>query len=936
MRQKFSRVPPDPENSPQNAILCPGMYGQKSLMLLHIKERFMSLSLFVRKMGVALLAVASPAIVFGQTTFVPLGNEYAIAGSLPGDQYWPQIALGSNGGCLVWQDNTDGAGWGVSAMRVDGSFSSSMSPFRVNQVIAANQENPQVSLLNGGGVAFVWQGGSNVSQHIYARFLSPTNTWLTGDVMVNTYTNHFQITPAIATLTNGNVIVVWSSFDQAGSNSLQDVYAQILAPSGQKVGGELPINEFTPYNQRSPSVAALAGGGFVVVWVSEQERVIGNTGTNQLDYSTQAPIASPSVDIYARLFDVNGNALGNEFLVNTNTRMCACPNVAATAGGGFMVTWMEKDLVVTQNGWDVYARPFSLLSNVPIGGSVQRVNTQLYGDQYLSKVSPSGTNSLIVWTSMGQDGSREGVYGQFLNGDGTPDGGEFRVNTVVVGPQMQQAVASDGLGHFVVVWTTFVGGGYGYDLHAQRYVDPTQPLGAPAQPAVTVVSSNALTVSWLPVAGLNVADYEVFADGATNPTAVVTNNIYAWTMTGLAPLSTHTFQLAYVLAGGQSSLLSLPASGMTGIATGSAAKGGSGGAIASSGTPVTLPFPDPINPPAPSNAVAASFSAIKGAYNGLFYDTNGVTSQSAGSFTATVSANRSFSAKLQLGAQSYSFSGQFNASGFWSNSVAGRGLSPLLVWLQLDLYGNDQISGQVSNGQWTAVLLADLAVFSSANGTPLAGQYTFVIPGDVVTASSSPAGDGVGAITVGKSGGVQWSGTLADGTSVAQSTALSKHNTWPLYVSLYNGGGLIIGWVQFASTPSEDLSSQVVWIQPGGPGTKYYPGGFTNEIPAVGSAYVSPPAPFGNAQVIFSGGNLASPLTIPVGWTKGSTVVNQSTNPFSLSLTTSSGLFKGSVTLPGMKQGSAFQGVLFEKSGIGQGYFLGTNQSGQLNFGPTP
>jgi hypothetical protein len=88
--------------------------------------------------------------------------------------------------------------------------------------------------------------------------------------------------------------------------------------------------------------------------------------------------------------------------------------------------------------------------------------------------------------------------------------------------------------------------------------------------------------------------------------------------------------------------------------------------------------------------------------------------------------------------------------------------------------------------------------------------------------------------------------------------------------------------------------------------------------------------------VIFSGGNLASPLAIPVTWSKGSTVVNQSTNKFSLTLTPASGLFKGSVTLPGTKQSAAFQGVLLEKSVSGQGYFLGASQSGQVYFGPTP
>jgi hypothetical protein len=76
-----------------------------------------------------------------------------------------------------------------------------------------------------------------------------------------------------------------------------------------------------------------------------------------------------------------------------------------------------------------------------------------------------------------------------------------------------------------------------------------------------VVSSNSLSVTWPVMAGYSVADYEVYADGATTPTAVVTNDW--WTMTGLANGSTHSFTLDYVLTSGGRSPMSAPASGTT-------------------------------------------------------------------------------------------------------------------------------------------------------------------------------------------------------------------------------------------------------------------------------------------------------------------------------------------------------------------------------------
>jgi hypothetical protein len=469
-----------------------------------------------------------------QNNFAAQGDEYPVAGTLPGDQVFPDLSLKPAGGFLVWQDNaTDGDGLGVSAVRLDSSFSRTLSTFRVNQQGAFDQERPRVALLNDGGAVFVWQGGKQGYQRIYARFLSASNTWATGDVLVNTFTNNSQITPAVAVLASGNVVVTWASFNQAAGNSLQDVYAQLLSPSGAKIGGEFRVNQATTFNQRLPAVAALADGRFVVAWVSEQQRF------------------ENSVDIYARFYGGNGAAASSELLINTSTNVTGHPAIAAGSDGGFLIAWSERDLSNRSNSWDIVARPVTAAG---AGGAVRRVNATLYGDQIGPRVSAIGTDYLVVWMSLGQDGSREGVYGRFLRGDGSPAGDEFRVNTTTVSQQMHPAVASDGVGRFLAAWTSFVGGPGSFDLYAQRYASTTQPLFAPDPPFVTVLSSNVLSVTWPALAGFNVDHYEVFADGAATATASVTNN--AWKLTGLAAGSTHWFQLAYVLADGRRSPLS--------------------------------------------------------------------------------------------------------------------------------------------------------------------------------------------------------------------------------------------------------------------------------------------------------------------------------------------------------------------------------------------
>jgi hypothetical protein len=271
----------------------------------------------------------------------------------------------------------------------------------------------------------------------------------------------------------------------------------------------------------------------VVIWIGEQQRF------------------ENSVDVYARVFTANGAAASGEILVNSGTNVCANPSVAPSSDGGFMVAWMQKDTLVRSNSWDVVARPFS---GNGFGGVTRRVNTHLYGDQLAPKVSASGSDYLVAWTSMAQDGSREGIYGQFLRSDGSPAGSEFRANTTTVSQQIQPAVASDGEGRFLALWTGFVGGAASFELQAQRYAIDQAPLSPPAPPFVTVLGSNALSVTWPELAGFDVASYEVYADGAASATAVTTDNW--WTMTALSPSSSHSFRLAYVLTDGRRSPLS--------------------------------------------------------------------------------------------------------------------------------------------------------------------------------------------------------------------------------------------------------------------------------------------------------------------------------------------------------------------------------------------
>lgn len=783
--------------------------------------------------------VAIPAVVFSQNSFVPSGGEYSIVGGLPGDQVHPCVSFTTNGGFITWQDNwIDGnGGLGIGAMRLENDLTGSEVPFRVNSLLAGDHENAQVSMLNNGGAVFAWQGGKQGFQHIYARFLSPSNNWVTGDVLVNSATNSFQSSPVIATLLNGNVVVVYGSMNQAGPNSMMDVYFQMFTPQGAQIGSEFLVNQFTSNNQRSPAVVALANGSFAISWVSEQERW------------TDANNGVPSVDIYARVFNSDGTPSavnsGTEFLVNVSSNICAYPSLAAAPDGGFMATWMERDLVVRANGWDIYARRFSGLG---VGGNVTRVNTQLYGDQSIPKIQSAGTNYFDIWNSMGQDGSKEGVFGSFLNDDASTSGNELQVNTTTRGSQMHQTLGSDGVGRFFAAWTSLGGRGVeGFDLFGQRYANPA---------LVSIGTNNNIFNN----------------DPNANPSSV-----------------------------------------------------------SNTPPPISVTLSNLPGPTISTTDITKTFNDVKGVYNGLVIDQqNGTGVANSGYVTITTTAKGSFSAKLQLGGKSYSFSGQFSPSG--TNSTK---LGQWTISLALDLHGGNVITGQIATGNSVLSLQANLNVFSKANPTPLAGAYTMVVQ-MVVPPLSGPTGSGVGTLNVSASGNVQYKLTLPDGTSVSGKTTLSGAGAWPLYAAAYKNSGVAIGWVQFSGAATNGFDGQCAWTKPAGAGAPYNDG-VTNAITVQGSAYQAPKAAaIGNWQIVFSGGDLSSSITNSVKWGLNNKVANGGPNPLSLSFTPATGLFKGTVVDPVTGHSVPFQGVLLEKSNVGLGFFPGSNQSGGVTLAPNP
>ncbi len=127
-------------------------------------------------------------------------------------------------------------------------------------------ENPNVTTLSDGGWIMTWQlkladGSFDIYQQAYNANATKRGT----QTVVNTTLSGDQLDANVTPLSDGGWIVTWGSKDASGNAS---ILQQAFNADGSKRGDEILVNTSSHANQGTPEVTALAGGGWIVTWVS--------------------------------------------------------------------------------------------------------------------------------------------------------------------------------------------------------------------------------------------------------------------------------------------------------------------------------------------------------------------------------------------------------------------------------------------------------------------------------------------------------------------------------------------------------------------------------------------------------------------------------------------------------------------------------------------
>jgi len=345
------------------------------------------------------------------------------------------------------------------------------------------------------------------------------------------------------------------------------------------------------------------------------------------------------------------------------------------------------------------------------------------------------------------------------------------------------------------------------------------------------------------------------------------------------------------------------------------------------------------------NALRLTKPTPSGTYQGLFYQDGEVTTDSCGFFQYTLSASkRTFSGKITMGASSYSFSGTFSPEHDSSVTVSRKDGPPLAMKLQLlTLNNTPQVTGSVSDGNWTVPLLGNRLYFGSQNPTPLAGAYTLVLrntnsPGNV------PNGSSYGAVVIQKSGQITFNGKTADGSAVSQSCGLARYGDWPLYLRPNKNQGRLIGWLTVTNKASGSIGGgNIDWIKDAD-GNPVYPQGFSIALQPLGSTYVKPGTNsvlrMTNGVAGFFGGNLSDPSSATWDYVKiaikppASFKAEESTEGVKLSVNKANGVLSGSFVSLATGVRTPIYGAILQQQNAGGGYFLSTNASGAFTLLP--
>ncbi|WP_238365866.1 Ig-like domain-containing protein [Mesobacterium pallidum] len=343
---------------------------------------------------------------------------------------------GGNIATLVYSTSLTGYASQVQLRILDADGAEVLAPTLVHDTTDAFYWNPALAALPNGNMVVAWEGDDDTtsvsSRGIFVRIFGPDGTVLGSEILAATPISGSQTNPDVIALAGGNFVVSWLSADDAGNSQLS---AAIFTSGGSLVRNHSAISFSSTDTVWPAEIAALTGGGYVAAYVSRDDT---------------------STEITARVYDAMGNFAVSEIPIasgpNVGTTLQQA-DVAALAGGGFIVTWTEDDTAFDPDGLGIKARIFDAagVETVPAFAINQLTGS---AQTNASVVGLAGGGFAVAWVTYGNEGdvSASAIAARVFAADGTALGDEVLVNQTTAGYQSTPTISALADGGFMVGW----------------------------------------------------------------------------------------------------------------------------------------------------------------------------------------------------------------------------------------------------------------------------------------------------------------------------------------------------------------------------------------------------------------------------------------------------------------------------------------------------
>ena len=204
---------------------------------------------------------------------VAQGDEFSVGTNPVSRKDFASIAALADGGFVVTWTSQDFSNsyTNIVGQRYDSQGLAQGAEFQVNTYSTEFADRSAVTGLLEGGFVVIWDSErlDGSANNVFGQRYDAAGAAQGDEFQVNTTTFANQFLSAVAPLRDGGFMVTWTSYDQ-GSRGY-DIYGQRYDANGIPLVYEFKANTSADGSQSWPSVVALADGGFVVIWQSNDQ-----------------------------------------------------------------------------------------------------------------------------------------------------------------------------------------------------------------------------------------------------------------------------------------------------------------------------------------------------------------------------------------------------------------------------------------------------------------------------------------------------------------------------------------------------------------------------------------------------------------------------------------------------------------------------------------